>query len=441
MNVDANGLTKLVQNLKVLQAKDATGKLTIALANAPDRMLWQVCFNNGQLLWITSCEHRVRGWLRALKQAAPQLVQEYWLTEMSELLTSAQAKPQEHDSCWEIQLLNQALCSQTITRQQAQAVIQTRLQELCLSLVDKPQLSLNWLVFPYEAESIWMGVAVDQVIKPVLELCQQWRTQLSPQLQADSMRISLNHALVVLQPERLAQKVPAPVHSALSRLLNGRHSFWDIAQQMQKPLVPLMQFLLPLLQEELIQLREIPDLKVQSPKPSTESSATFLNGGDRAPSSLDQPPTLLPGAFPLGSGTSFLSHPSSRRIIACIDDSPVVAKELEAILKPMGYSLLHIVDPVQGVSHLLKQKPALIFLDVMMPNINGYEFCTFLRKTAAFKEVPIVMLTSHNGIFDRMRAKNVGSSDFMSKPPTPSKVIMIINKYLTPSTAGIPSSS
>jgi two-component system, chemotaxis family, response regulator PixG len=444
VSVDVNGLTKLVQNLKVLQVKDATGKLTIALANLPAEPLWHVFFNQGQILWIVSREHRMRGWLRAIKQGAPQLLTESWLAKMTEMIAIAQLE----DYCWELQLLNQAIQRQAITQQQAQTVIQTRLQELCLSLADGSQLSLTWLVSPQETESIVTGVAVDQVLKPVLELCQQWRTQLAPELQAASLQLSLNHALVILQPDRLAQKVPAQAYPLLTRLLNGRSSLWDIAQQMQKPIIPLLQSLLPLFKEQMVQLREIPDLKIQPPKHSptptptpqrAETLKATTAGDDRSVAPIKSMPSSLHSSS--ATVASRAGQESARRsIIACIDDSPTVAKELEAILKPMGYELLHIIDPVQGVSNLLKHKPALIFLDVMMPNINGYEFCTFLRKTAAFKDIPIVMLTSHNGLFDRMRAKNVGSSDFMSKPPSPNKVAMIVNKFLTNSTSPLASS-
>jgi chemotaxis family two-component system response regulator PixG len=65
-----------------------------------------------------------------------------------------------------------------------------------------------------------------------------------------------------------------------------------------------------------------------------------------------------------------------------------------------------------------------------MPNTNGYEICSFLRKSPQFKEIPIVMLTGHDGIVDRLRAKMVGSTDFLGKPPDPTKVVQVVQKYL-----------
>jgi chemotaxis family two-component system response regulator PixG len=103
---------------------------------------------------------------------------------------------------------------------------------------------------------------------------------------------------------------------------------------------------------------------------------------------------------------------------------------LEAILQPLGYDILTILDPLQGVSLLLKHKPQLIFLDLVMPSTNGYELCTFLRRSSVFKETPIVMLTGHDGMVDRLRAKVVGSTDFLSKPPDTTKVLQVVQKHL-----------
>jgi chemotaxis family two-component system response regulator PixG len=117
-------------------------------------------------------------------------------------------------------------------------------------------------------------------------------------------------------------------------------------------------------------------------------------------------------------------------LVACIDDSPQVAVEMKRILEPLGYEVLGITEPLQSVSTLLQRKPDLIFLDLVMPNTNGYELCTFLRKTTTFQEIPIVILTGRDGMIDRVRAKMAGSSDFLSKPPDAAKVLQILHKFL-----------
>jgi chemotaxis family two-component system response regulator PixG len=85
---------------------------------------------------------------------------------------------------------------------------------------------------------------------------------------------------------------------------------------------------------------------------------------------------------------------------------------------------------MEGVATLAREKPDLIFLDVVMPQTNGYNLCTFLRQSELFRNTPIVILTSQDGLLDRTRAKLIGASDFLSKPPEPTKVLQIVQKYL-----------
>jgi two-component system, chemotaxis family, response regulator PixG len=117
-------------------------------------------------------------------------------------------------------------------------------------------------------------------------------------------------------------------------------------------------------------------------------------------------------------------------MVACIDDSPMIGEQIREILQPFGYEVKVITNPLQGIATLLQDKPDLIFLDLVMPNTNGYELCTFLRKTSAFQNLPIVILTGHDGVIDRMRAKMAGASDFMSKPPEGIKVLQMVEKHL-----------
>jgi len=93
-----------------------------------------------------------------------------------------------------------------------------------------------------------------------------------------------------------------------------------------------------------------------------------------------------------------------------------------------------IQDAVQALPILIQDKPDLIFLDLIMPVASGYEICTQLRRISTFANTPIIILTGNDGFLDRVRAKVVGSTDFLTKPVVSDKVMAIIRKYLpTPS--------
>jgi chemotaxis family two-component system response regulator PixG len=121
----------------------------------------------------------------------------------------------------------------------------------------------------------------------------------------------------------------------------------------------------------------------------------------------------------------------SRPLVACVDDSPMICRSLEEILTHQGYRFVGIQDSLTAVLNLIKTKPDFIFLDLLMPKVNGYEICSQIRKTPSLKNVPVVILTGKDGIVDRMRAKLVGATDFLGKPVEADKVLNMLHKYLS----------
>jgi chemotaxis family two-component system response regulator PixG len=108
---------------------------------------------------------------------------------------------------------------------------------------------------------------------------------------------------------------------------------------------------------------------------------------------------------------------------------------MELILTKAGYQFLGIQDSVQVLPALLEHKPDLIFLDLVMPVANGYEVCSQIRRISLFKNTPVVILTGNDGIVDRVRAKMVGSTDFLGKPIEAERVLAVLRKYLPTSTS------
>ncbi len=120
----------------------------------------------------------------------------------------------------------------------------------------------------------------------------------------------------------------------------------------------------------------------------------------------------------------------AKPLIACIDDSISVYMQLAKLLTEQGYRSYGVQDPLKIMSTLIKHKPKLIFLDLLMPVANGYEVCEQIRKTPSLKDVPVIILTAKDGLFDRMRAKVVGANDFLSKPIAYADVLRVLQKYV-----------
>jgi twitching motility two-component system response regulator PilG len=89
-----------------------------------------------------------------------------------------------------------------------------------------------------------------------------------------------------------------------------------------------------------------------------------------------------------------------------------------------------INDPVKALMQIMRTKPDLILLDVGMPNLDGYELCSLLRRHPSFKQTPIIMVTGHTGFLDRAKAKLVGASGYLTKPFTQSELVNTVFKFL-----------
>ncbi|MEM7065153.1 MAG: response regulator [Cyanobacteria bacterium P01_B01_bin.77] len=119
-------------------------------------------------------------------------------------------------------------------------------------------------------------------------------------------------------------------------------------------------------------------------------------------------------------------------MVVYVEDSSKDSQTMAQIIENAGYSYANISDSLQALPQLLEYKPQLIFLDLVMPMANGYELCAQIRRISAFRKTPIVIVTNNDGVIDRVRAKVVGASDFVSKPIGEQRILRVIRKYLNP---------
>ena len=124
------------------------------------------------------------------------------------------------------------------------------------------------------------------------------------------------------------------------------------------------------------------------------------------------------------------SNSSRRGTIACIDDSRQIIKVMKKIITKIGYDYIGIQEPLEALPALISSKPDLIFLDIEMPLLNGYEICGKIRKISSLKNTPVVILTSKDGLIDRARAKFSGTTKFLAKPLQINKIIEAIETLM-----------
>jgi twitching motility two-component system response regulator PilG len=162
---------------------------------------------------------------------------------------------------------------------------------------------------------------------------------------------------------------------------------------------------------------------------SQNSTPTNLDLAQRTPPANSQSP---PSSNVSDSGINPKKPLSkSTYTIACIDDSPTVLNAINSFLDDKSFSVVMINDPVRALMQVVRIKPDLILLDVEMPNLDGYELCSLLRKHSLFKTTPIVMVTGNTGFLDRAKAKLVRASGYLTKPFNQSELLKMVFKHLT----------
>ena len=118
--------------------------------------------------------------------------------------------------------------------------------------------------------------------------------------------------------------------------------------------------------------------------------------------------------------------------VVYIDDSLADSHAMGKIVEGAGYSYANISDSLQALSQLIDLKPQLIFLELVLPVTNGYELCAQIRRIPLFKWTPIIIVTTSRRVSDRVRAKMVGASDFLSKPIRAQPILKALIKHLSP---------
>jgi twitching motility two-component system response regulator PilG len=113
-----------------------------------------------------------------------------------------------------------------------------------------------------------------------------------------------------------------------------------------------------------------------------------------------------------------------------IDDSKTIRRTAETLLKKAGCEVVTAEDGFEALSKIVEQRPDLIFVDIMMPRLDGYQTCALIKNNATFKSTPVIMLSSKDGLFDKARGKIVGSEQYLTKPFTKKELLGAISKHV-----------
>ena len=379
--------TEQIQLFESLKESRFSGQLVIS--DAQDRT-WILYLYLGRIVYASGGVHPVRRWRRHVVAYCPER-----LSHVEDIQSALASIAQEESRIsWEYQLLSVWIDQNNITRDQATKVIRATVVEVLFDITQAVDVTYESIKDNLLSTRLIL-IDAEQVIKEANKLYSAWQD-------AKIADRSPDMAPAIRQPQALRKKTSAQVYQNLSQLLDGKQTLRDLSVRMKRDVVTVTRSLLPYIQLGLVQLTAVEDIA---------------------------PPVSTPVAQKL------FKRKTPRRItIACIDDSPLICQTMENIVKDAGYNFVSEMDGLRAIAVLLSRKPDLIFLDLVMPNTNGYEICSQLRKLSFFKNTPIVILTGNDGIVDRVRAKMVGSTDFLGKPAKQEQVLETINKYVSQNT-------
>jgi twitching motility two-component system response regulator PilG len=115
--------------------------------------------------------------------------------------------------------------------------------------------------------------------------------------------------------------------------------------------------------------------------------------------------------------------------VMVIDDSKTIRRTAETLLRKEGFDVVTALDGFEALSKIADYKPDLIFLDIMMPRLDGYQTCALIKHHRVFRQTPVVMLSSKDGLFDRARGRVVGSDHYITKPFTREDLLDAITQH------------
>ena len=116
--------------------------------------------------------------------------------------------------------------------------------------------------------------------------------------------------------------------------------------------------------------------------------------------------------------------------VMVIDDSKTIRRTAETLLKKEGCDVVTATDGFGALAKIADHQPKIIFVDIMMPRLDGYQTCALIKNNQMFKSTPVIMLSSKDGLFDKAKGRIVGSEEYLTKPFTRDELLSAIRRHV-----------
>ncbi|MDJ0846036.1 response regulator [Crocosphaera sp.] len=340
------------------------------------RIFWLVFFVNGQIVYTIPSKNRGCRRLR-------DYLSRYHINILPQELETLPVSHNEIEYAYLWQLIE----THRLTPEQGKTIIQQMVQETLFDL-----LSLRQGAFIFEMglglDPLLTSLEIGPLVREMMKEVQQWK-QLHPYFQ------SPQQALNITEKRQLQETLPEKAYEQLLHWADGKTSLRRLSRRLQRNLGSLARSIYPYVERGWLH----PTIATS---PSASKPQTFWNE-----------PT-----------------PAQNPHVVCLDDDRTIGQILEGILKKNDYQISLITDPLSGLSLIFELNPDIILCDIAMPKLDGYEICAMLRHSRAFQYTPIIMLTGKEGFIDRIRARMMGATDYLTKPFGEQELLLLIDKYI-----------
>ena len=374
---------------------------------ASRELKWSLYFYLGRLMWAGGGAYPLERWHRLLNHYCPEITQ----------LKEINLETSQFDGY----LLLANLLKQDINkRSQIIALVKDTLGEVLFDILQyehqlKDEQPNRQLSFTYDykdyPKTVFTLARIDRILTETTQQWQLWQQkQLTP--------YSPNLVPIIQKPKRLRQNLENSKkyeYRILTKFVDGKRTLRSLALALKQPLPSLTLSFVQYVNSGMMSFVEVQKARKNESGKNAEDT----------PEKSRKIQRLLTSNL---SASQFLDDYTP--LVMCIDDSPTVCTQMKQIITSEGCRFLEIQDPITAIPNLLKIQPDLIFLDLVMPVVNGYELCAQIRRISKAKNIPIVILTGKDGLIDRVRTKIVGANDFVSKPVIQERVRSILRKYV-----------
>jgi twitching motility two-component system response regulator PilG len=115
--------------------------------------------------------------------------------------------------------------------------------------------------------------------------------------------------------------------------------------------------------------------------------------------------------------------------VLVIDDSKTIRRTAETLLAKEGCEVFTAIDGFDALAKIADHQPDIVFVDIMMPRLDGYQTCSLIKRNAKYRTTPVIMLSSKDGLFDRARGRMVGSDEYLTKPFTKDTLLTAVREH------------